>query len=93
MNELPVIQQSQCQCGHENDDAPVLDVRQIPHLIRHGAVLGSLRQLRPGSAFVLVAHHDPKPLLAQISDEFGSAVQFEYVESGPEAWKIKMTKA
>lgn len=92
MSELPIVQQSSCQCGHESSETPVLDVREIPHLIRHGAVMGSLRQLQPGASFVLVAHHDPKPLLAQITDEFADTVAYEYVESGPEAWKIAMTK-
>lgn len=92
MAELPVIQQPSCQCGHDGTEAHVLDVREIPHLIRHGAVLGSLRQLPAGASFILVAPHDPKPLLAQIQEEFGESVRHDYVQEGPDAWKIQLTK-
>ena len=55
-----------CGCHEQDTAAPELDARQIPHAIRHGAILGSLGQLQPGASLVLVAPHNPLPLLAQI---------------------------
>ena len=80
-----------CACGHDYA-TPELDARQIPHAIRHGAILGALGQVRPGHAMILVAPHDPLPLLAQIEDLEGDAVRRSYLEEGPDAWKILLER-
>ena len=56
-----------CGC-REVDPAgyPELDARAIPHAIRHATIFGALGGLRPGAGLVLVAPHDPVPLLAQL---------------------------
>ncbi len=93
MTNLPVTERSQgCSCGHEHDELPELDARIIPHAIRHGAILGALHQVRPGQAMALIAPHDPKPLLAQIAEQFGDTVEVSYLVSGPEAWKLRLAK-
>ncbi|GAB78801.1 Uncharacterized conserved protein, DUF2249 family [Austwickia chelonae] len=85
---LPVTDTSSgCGCGHDHD-VPELDARTIPHAIRHGAVIGALGQVRPGAAMILVAPHNPLPLIAQIHDLEGEKVRHSYVQSGPDAWKI-----
>ena len=43
-----------------------LDVRAVPHAIRNATVFGALEAVQPGGAMVLVAPHDPLPLLAQV---------------------------
>ncbi|BCR81731.1 hypothetical protein SK1NUM_21740 [Arachnia rubra] len=45
-----------------------------------------------GGAFILVAPHNPLPLLAQIADLYGDAIAVSYVEEGPEAWKLKLER-
>ena len=45
-----------------------------------------------GAAFVLVAPHDPIPLLNQIAARNGDAVTVDYVQRGPEAWKLKIAR-
>lgn len=92
MQELSVTEvTSDCGCG-EVHDLPELDARVIPHKIRHGAVIGAFSQVRPGAAMVLVAPHDPKPLLGQLSDIEGDALEISYVEEGPEAWRIRLAR-
>ena len=81
-----------CGCGHEDEALPELDARIIPHNIRHGAILGSLGQLRAGQAMVLVAPHNPLPLLGQIEAAYGDGVQVSYLEEGPEAWRLKLAR-
>ena len=71
---------------------PELDARVIPHAIRHGAVFGALGQVPVGKAMVLVAPHDPLPLLAQIQDREGAAVEFSYLQRGPDAWRLKLAR-
>ena len=45
-----------------------------------------------GGAFILVAPHNPLPLLAQIADLHGDAIQVSYVQEGPDAWKLKLER-
>lgn len=82
-----------CGC-HEVDPAswPELDARQIPHKIRHGAVFGALDAVDPGAALVLVAPHDPVPLLEQLRQREPEAFSVDYLERGPDAWRLLLTR-
>lgn len=88
--ELPVVAATGCTCGGHDEALPELDARAIPHAVRHGAIFGALGQLRPGQAMVLVAPHDPLPLLAQLQQREGDAIEVSYLQRGPEAWKLRM---
>lgn len=90
MEELTVTEVSSgCGCEAEHG-LPELDARTIPHKIRHGAVIGAFGQVRPGSAMVLLAPHDPQPLLAQLRDLEGEALDVSYLERGPEVWRLRL---
>lgn len=81
-----------CGCGGSDDTAaPELDVRNVPHALRHATVFGALAAVPRGRAMVLVAPHDPLPLLAQIEDRHPGAFTTEYLERGPEAWRLLLT--
>lgn len=83
-----------CTCGEaQAPDAPVLDARAIPHPIRHAAIFGALDSLPSGGAMVLVAPHDPQPLLAQASDRYPEGISVEYLQRGPEEWHIRLQRA
>ncbi len=92
--ELPIEEvHSGCACGCTDDEGvPELDVRSVPHPIRHATVIGALDAIPAGGAMVLVAPHDPKPLLAQIARREGDAVQVSYLEEGPEAWRLRLDR-
>ena len=77
----------QCTCGHHDEEVPELDVRLIPHAIRHAAVFGALSSIAAGQAMVLVAPHDPQPLLRQIAERFDD-VSVTYLVRGPEEWQL-----
>ena len=77
---------------HPDDGAIELDARAIPHRIRHAAVHGVVDSLTPGRSFVLVAPHDPKPLLAQVQQRHGDEIAVAYLERGPEAWRLQLTR-
>lgn len=96
MQNIPLTEKhpTGCGCGHDHDaSAPELDVRAIPHAIRHATVFGALTAIPSGGSMVLVAPHDPKPLLAQIHDREKGTIGVEYLETGPEAWRLKLTRA
>ncbi len=82
-----------CGCG-EVDGAgyPELDARAVPHAIRHATIFGALDAVQAGGGLVLVAPHDPLPLLAQIEQRYAGAFDVEYVERGPEAWRLQFVR-
>lgn len=92
MQELPLAPKSGCGCGGHDEALAELDARAIPHALRHAAIHGVVDSLQPGGAFVLVAPHDPLPLLAQIRGRHGDDVAISYVQQGPEAWKLKLSR-
>lgn len=90
MQEIPVTEvASGCGCEDEHG-LPELDARTIPHKVRHGAVIGAFGQVRPGNAMVLLAPHDPKPLLKQLGQIEGDALEVSYLEEGPEVWRLRL---
>jgi uncharacterized protein (DUF2249 family) len=83
----------QCSCG-EVDTAgyPELDARAVPHAIRHATIFGALEAVGLGAGLVLVAPHDPLPLLAQIEQRNPGVFEVSYLERGPEAWRLLFTR-
>lgn len=82
-----------CSCGEaEGAEYPELDARTIPHAIRHAAIFGALDGLRPGFGLILVAPHDPLPLLAQLEQRAPGAFEIEYRQRGPEAWRLVLVR-
>jgi uncharacterized protein (DUF2249 family) len=81
-----------CTCGEHDDDTPVLDARLIPHAIRHASIMGAMDSLRSGAALVLVAPHDPQPLLAQLRARYPEGIDVEYLQRGPDTWHIRLQR-
>jgi uncharacterized protein (DUF2249 family) len=80
-----------CGCGGTEETAdPELDVREVPHALRHATVFGALDAVPAGTAMVLVAPHDPLPLLAQIEQRSPGTFSVEYLARGPEAWRLRL---
>ena len=91
---LPVsdVSEPACGCGCTDAGEPELDVRAIPHAIRHATVFGALSAVPAGGSLRLVAPHDPKPLLAQIEEREGGTVAVDYLVRGPQAWTLRLTR-
>ena len=69
---------------------PVLDVRSEPHMRRHTLILDTYGKLAPGEGFELVNDHDPKPLYYQFDAEYAGDFTWDYLEQGPEAWRVRI---
>lgn len=80
-----------CSC-HEDGSEPELDARTVPHAIRHATIFGALEAVAPATSLVLVAPHDPLPLLDQLRERSPGAFDVEYLEQGPEAWRLRFTR-
>ncbi len=72
--------------------ANTVDVRTIAPRDRHPLIFGAFHALAPGEEFFLVNDHDPKPLYYQFQAEHGGQFLWDYVESGPEVWKVRIGK-
>ncbi len=82
-----------CSCHDDEDgDHPELDARAVPHAIRHATIFGALDAVSPGAGLILVAPHDPLPLLAQIQQRWPDAFEVSYRERGPEAWRLLLLR-
>lgn len=84
---------ARCGCG-ETDGAgdPELDAQAIPHAIRHATIFGALDAVRPGAGLVLVATHDPVPLLRQLESRSPGTFTVEYLRRGPEEWRLRFSR-
>lgn len=69
-----------------------LDVRTIAPAQRHPLIFGTFEDLEPGQSFVLVNDHDPKPLYYQFQAERPGEFDWEYLEQGPETWRVRIAK-
>ncbi|MFD6675669.1 DUF2249 domain-containing protein [Rhodococcus zopfii] len=81
-----------CTCGEKDEPDPVLDVREIPHAIRHATVFGAFDAVPAGGALVLVASHDPIPLLRQLVERTDGTLAVDYEQRGPDVWRLRLTR-
>lgn len=89
----PASGEHSCGCGEvDGAELPELDARAVPHAIRHATIFGALDAVRPGGGLVLVAPHDPLPLLAQVEKRAPGAFEVDYLERGPEAWRLRFLR-
>ena len=75
-----------------SESTTTLDVREIPPRERHPKIFQTLDALKEGEFFTLVNDHDPKPLFYQFSHERGGLFGWEYLEEGPEVWRVKISR-
>ncbi|GIV78924.1 DUF2249 domain-containing protein [Litorilinea aerophila] len=71
----------------------VLDVRTIAPRERHPLIFNTFDRLAAGEGFILVNDHDPKPLFYQFSFEREGQFTWEYLEEGPEVWRVRIGKS
>ena len=69
-----------------------LDVREILPPRKHPTIFGRYQALAAGESFTLVNDHDPKPLYYQFNAELPGQFEWEYLEAGPEVWRVRIGK-
>ncbi|MCF8151191.1 MAG: DUF2249 domain-containing protein [Burkholderiaceae bacterium] len=69
-----------------------VDVRDMIPRERHPLIFSSFDALGAGEALLLVNDHDPKPLYYQFQAESKGEFTWDYLESGPEVWQVKIGK-
>lgn len=74
-------------------DRPVLDVRTEIPARRHELIFEHYNALKPGEGYILVNDHDPKPLYYQFEAEHTGDFTWEYLEQGPEVWRVDIGRS
>lgn len=69
-----------------------IDVRAIEPRYRHPLIFDTFEELGPGQFLLLVNDHDPAPLHYQFKAERPDQFDWEYVEQGPEVWRVHIIK-
>lgn len=69
-----------------------LDMRSMPPRERHPAILRHWAALGEGESLELVNDHDPLPLYYQWAHEQAGRFHWQYLERGPECWRVRLTK-
>lgn len=72
---------------------PDLDVRNEPPARRHELIFETWEGLAEGEGFVLVNDHDPKPLEYQFAAEHAGQFTWDYLEQGPQVWRVRIGRA
>ncbi len=70
-----------------------LDVRTIVPRERHPLIFETFDALSAGASFELINDHDPKPLYYQLQAERPGQLDWEYLEQGPEVWRVRVGRA
>lgn len=74
-----------------NFDAQI-DVRKYQPKDKHPMIMSTFDNLKPGERLELINDHDPKPLHYQFIAEIPNEFEWEYLENGPEVWRVVITK-
>ena len=75
------------------NDTAELDIRTIPPARKHPTIHARLETLASGDALTLLNDHDPRPLRFELEHDHPGAFAFEYLESGPELWRVRIRRA
>lgn len=68
----------------------VIDIRPETPKRRHEIIFDTFDALPPGSAYVIVNDHDPKPLWYQFAAEHPGEFTWDALEEGPEVWRVRI---
>lgn len=69
-----------------------LDIRPVPPREKHPTIFATFDALKNGEGFQLINDHDPIPLYYQFNVERPNQFSWEYVEKGPQIWRVNIIK-
>ena len=72
--------------------AKVIHVPDYPPREKHPTIFNGFDELLSGETMMIVNDHDPRPLLYQFMMERPEQFSWEYLEEGPETWKVAISK-
>lgn len=70
-----------------------VDARNLAPQVRHSTIFQIFDDLAAGQQFILTNDHEPRPLFYQFQNERPGQFTWEYLEQGPETWRIAIGKS
>lgn len=70
----------------------ILNVTLLEPRLKHPTIFARFDELNEGEILIIHNDHDPKPLYYQLLGQRGNIFTWDYLEAGPEWWKIKIQK-
>ncbi|MBS4538791.1 DUF2249 domain-containing protein [Clostridium sp. D2Q-11] len=59
---------------------------------KHRVIFETFHSLDKGEKMELINDHDPRPLHYQLMAEYTDQFEWEYLEEGPEIWRVSIGK-
>jgi uncharacterized protein (DUF2249 family) len=75
----------------QNFNAQV-DAREYAPKDKHPVIFNTFENLKSGEKMELINDHDPKPLHYTFIMEMPEKFEWEYLEEGPEVWRVSIGK-
>lgn len=69
-----------------------IDVRELAPRERHPLIFNTFRSLGVGETMEIINDHDPKPLFYQFQAELPGRFSWDYLQNGPETWRVRVAK-
>jgi len=69
-----------------------LDVTKLEPKLKHPTIFDRFALLAPGETLLIHNDHDPKPLYYQMLGELGNVFHWQYLEEGPDWWRVNITR-
>lgn len=70
----------------------ILNVTLLEPRQKHPTIFARFDELAEGHDFIILNDHDPKPLYYQFLAERGNVFTWEYLQEGPEWWRVRIGK-
>jgi uncharacterized protein (DUF2249 family) len=72
--------------------AAQVDARMYEPRDKHNVIFQTFKELKNGENMELINDHDPRPLHYQFLAEYEGQFNWEYLEQGPEVWRVSIGK-
>lgn len=69
-----------------------VDARIYEPRDKHNVIFQTFHNLEKGQTMELINDHDPRPLHYQFLAEHDGQFNWEYLEQGPEVWRVSIGK-
>ena len=70
----------------------ILNVTLLEPRQKHPTIFLRYDDLKEGTSLTIHNDHDPKPLYYQFDAEHPGEFTWDYLESGPETWRVRIGK-
>jgi uncharacterized protein (DUF2249 family) len=72
--------------------AATVNATEYPPQLKHKVIFETYDSLKPQEAMLLINDHDPRPLRYQFESMHTGAYTWEYLEQGPDTFRVRIGK-